>query len=68
MTAREAVLEAFRALEQRTGRSVFKPREIVAEVTSSTTQFRESTIRTHVISQMCANAPVHHANHTDAAK
>ena len=62
-TARDAILAAFVRLERRTGRDVFELREIVQEVISHTRAFRETTIRTYVTSVLCANAPVHHANH-----
>lgn len=64
-TARDAVLAAFRNLERRTGRDVFDRAEIVREVLSTTTAFRESTIRTYVTSVLCSNAPVHHPNHSN---
>lgn len=35
--------------------------EIVDEVLATTRLYRESTIRTHVVSRMCAQAPRHHA-------
>lgn len=64
-TCREAVFDAFRALERRTDREVFRLQEIVGAVLAITTRYPEHTIRTQVSSVMCANAPVHHANHTD---
>jgi hypothetical protein len=64
-TARDAVLAAFKNLERRTGRDVFDLGEIVREVLSTTSAFRESTIRTYVTSVLCSNAPVHHPNHTN---
>ena len=61
MTCRDAVLEAMRRLRDRHGRNVFKLDEIVQEVLSRTSAFKESTVRTHVTSRMCADAPDHHA-------
>lgn len=60
-TCRDAVLEAFKRLLARTNRREFQLSEIVAEVQRSTGQFSESTIRTHIVSRMCANAPDNHA-------
>jgi hypothetical protein len=60
-TCRDEVLSAFRRLEARHGRNVFTPAEIVQEVQSVTADYKESTIRTHVVSRMCAEAPDHHA-------
>jgi hypothetical protein len=59
-TCRDAVLDAFRRLERRHGRGVFKLEEIVNEVLAHDRQFKESTVRTHVTSRMCADAPDHH--------
>jgi hypothetical protein len=61
MTARDEVLEAFAHIESRTGRSVIELSEVLDEVRRSGSTYRESTIRTHVSSRMCANAPDHHA-------
>ncbi len=61
MTCRDDVLAAFARLIARTSREAFSPAEIVREVRSQGTRYRESTIRTHITSPMCANAPDHHA-------
>ena len=37
------------------------PAEVVQEVQSVTADYKESTIRTHVVSRMCADVPEHHA-------
>jgi hypothetical protein len=50
-----------RALRDRHGRRDFRMNEIVREVLSRTSSFKESTIRTHITSRMCANAPDNHA-------
>ena len=59
MTCREAVLESMRALVRRSGRQVFKVEEIVQEVLAHHA-FKENTVRTHITSRMCADAPDHH--------
>ena len=59
-TCRDAVLDAFRRLQARSHRTEFDLAEIVAEV-RSTSSFAESTVRTHVSSRLCANAPNNHA-------
>ena len=64
-TARDAILDAFRRLEGRTGRSAFRVKEIIVEVGRERPGFQDSTLQTYVVSVMCADAPVHHANHTD---
>jgi hypothetical protein len=60
VTCRDEVLGALDRLERRHGCRSFKLDEIVAEVMAVTTQYAESTIRTHVSSRMCADAPDHH--------
>lgn len=62
---RAAVLDALVRLEGRDGRTTFSTGEVVQEVRRSTQAFKASTIQTYVVSVMCADAPVHHANHTD---
>lgn len=61
MTCRDDVLAAFARLMARTSREAFSLEKIVREVRSPGSDYRESTIRTHVTSRMCANAPDHHA-------
>lgn len=61
MTCRDEILAAFARLEQRTGREVFSPAEVLAEMQRAGTQYAPSTIRTHIVSRMCANAANHHA-------
>jgi len=57
----DAVLDAFERLERRHARRAFRVDEIVAHTLAGDSQFKESTVRTHVISRMCAIAPDHHA-------
>ncbi len=56
-TCRAEVLEAFRALERRLERTIFSPADIVAEMKKRGTSYPDSTIRTHVCSHMCVDAP-----------
>ena len=58
---REVVLAACDRPEHRNHRKEFDLWEIVKEVFASTIEFKESTIRTHVLSKMCIQAPTHHA-------
>ena len=60
MTCRAEVLEAFFRLERKTGNREFRLKEIVDEVLSASTGLKESTIRTHVVSVMCRDAPINH--------
>ncbi|MEA3510775.1 MAG: hypothetical protein U9R51_05000, partial [Actinomycetota bacterium] len=64
-TLRDAILDAFERLEKRTGRSAFRTREILEEVQREHSGYQDSAVQTYVVSVMCADAPVHHANHTD---
>ena len=49
------------ALERRNGVRAFSLSDIVQQVQSQTNAFKESTIRTHVTSRMCREAPANHA-------
>ena len=60
MTCRDAVLASMRRLRSRHGRDMFRLDEIVQEVQAATSNYAESTIRTHVVSKMCKQAPVNH--------
>jgi hypothetical protein len=60
MTCRDDVLEAFDRLERRHGRKDLTLIEVVEEVRASGSRYKESTVRTHVTSRMCADAPDHH--------
>lgn len=64
-TLRELVLHAFDNLERRHARSIFDLHEVVQEVLSLAPEAKEVSVRTQIVSVMCADAPVHHANHTD---
>jgi hypothetical protein len=57
--AREQILRAARRLDGGRGAS-FTIAEIVAEVRRYGATLADSTIRTHVTSRMCANAPKNH--------
>jgi hypothetical protein len=60
MTCRDDVLTAIKSLRQRHCRRDFALIEVVQEVQARGTIYKETTIRTHVSSLMCANAPDHH--------
>lgn len=57
MTARDEILRALPGLRARLGRKTFTPAEVIAELQRNGTALAASTIRTHVLSRMCANAP-----------
>jgi DNA-binding FadR family transcriptional regulator len=60
MGAREDILSAARDLAARSHDSTFTLRDVIAELSRRGTAYTESTIRTHVTSRMCANAPDNH--------
>lgn len=59
-TCREEILDSMVALERRHGRNAFSPAEILAEVRSRGDDHQDS-MRAHVVSAMCVNAPPNHA-------
>lgn len=60
-TCRDEILEAIRSILSRSGRDSFELDEVIREMSARGTSYSESTIRTHVGSRMCVNAPDHHA-------
>jgi len=60
MTCRDEVIAAFQRLSHRYGRDEFSLDEVTAEVLAASSAYLESTIRTHVTSRMCRQAPAHH--------
>lgn len=65
MTARDEILAVIPAVQVRTGRETFTPQEVIDELERRGTRYKPSTIRTHIVSRMCADAPVHHARTYD---
>ena len=61
MTCRDEVLACAQQLVRRKGKNEFSIPEILDCMRERGSQYSESTIRTHVTSRMCANAPQHHA-------
>lgn len=56
MTARDEILETIRSNRLK----VFTPEEIVSLMQQAGTKYQPSTIRTHIISRLCKNAPDNH--------
>lgn len=61
MTARDEILEALPGLRLRLGTDVFTPEDLIEELARQGSSYQPSTIRTHVVSRMCRDAPDHHA-------
>jgi hypothetical protein len=59
MTCRGEILVVVDDLERR-GLVPFSPDDVIREMRRRGSTYRDSTIRTHVVSRMCANAPGHH--------
>ncbi len=61
MTARDEILAAFVRLEKRTRRTEFAPAEVIADCHRVGTGYPDNTLRTEIVSRMCADdAPQHH--------
>lgn len=60
MACHEEVLEAAKCIVQSKGMNEFTPAEVVHHLDNRNTVYAESTIRTHVVSRCCINAPEHH--------
>jgi len=60
VTCRDEILAAFDRLERRHDRKVFDLDELVQEVEAPGSRYSASTIRTHITSRMCADAPDNH--------
>ena len=61
MSCREEILALAQHLTLESGLDSFALEDLVNAMVRNGSSYRESTIRTHVTSLMCANAPRHHA-------
>lgn len=61
MTARSEILRAIGVIVADRPDGLFTSAEVVATLRDWGCPYAESTIRTHVVSRMCVNAPAHHA-------
>ena len=61
MTARDEILDVLPRLRASLGRDYFTPDEVLQELRRVGSVYADSTIRTHVVSSMCGNAPDNHA-------
>ena len=64
-TARFEILASARRLAEQSVDASFTLMQILTEMRRSGSRYTESTIRTHVTSRMCADAPVHHGTTYD---
>ncbi|MFF5078373.1 hypothetical protein ACFY36_15085 [Actinoplanes sp. NPDC000266] len=65
MTARDEILAALPAVEARSANGLFSPQDVVDELRRRGSTYAESTIKTHIVSRMCATAPDNHARTYD---
>jgi hypothetical protein len=56
-TCRDEILNAIDAIVRRTANDIFELRDVLTEMRRRESSYNESTIRTHITSRMCANAP-----------
>ena len=61
MTARDEILDVLPRLRAHLGRDDFTPAEVIQELRSAGSVYSDFTIRTHIVSRMCSNAPDNHA-------
>ena len=60
MTAREDLLQAGKDLTA-SGQALFSPAELIAQARGKGSNYPDGTLRTHIVSHMCANAPANAA-------
>jgi hypothetical protein len=58
MTCRDEILVAAESVSKRS--PMFSIEDVLSEMQRRGTTYKESTIRTHIASRMCRNAPDHH--------
>lgn len=63
-TAREQILMAIDRIARAPG-ATFSPQDVIDELTQMGTDLAESTIRTHITSRMCGDAPDNHGTTYD---
>lgn len=59
-SCRLEILRAFQELERKTGRESFTPQEVLDQLRAVDSPYNVSTIRTHIVSRMCVEAPKNH--------
>jgi hypothetical protein len=59
-TCRDEILECAEMVTKKSGLDFFTVPEIIEGMAKRGSSYAESTIRTHVVSRMCANAPDNH--------
>jgi len=60
MTCRDEILECVQQIIRNTGKNEFTIEDVLGWMKNNGTTYKESTIRTHITSRMCKNAPQNH--------
>lgn len=60
LSCRDEILVCARTIINRKAVNEFTVKEIVEEMVKNNTSYKDSTIRTHITSRCCINAPSHH--------
>jgi hypothetical protein len=61
-TCRDELIESVRKIVKNKGENKFKVSEVITFMKQNGTVYEESTIRTHITSRCCKNAPQNHAS------
>ena len=60
-SCRNELLSTVRSVVKSKGKNEFTPKEVIEIMQKNKTAYKESTIRTHIISKCCVNSNRHHA-------
>lgn len=60
MACHDEVLDAAKIIVKLKGRNEFSPIEVIKHLIKQSTSYSINTIRTHICSRCCINAPKHH--------
>lgn len=60
-SCRDELLSSIRSIVKSKGKNEFAPKEVIEFMKNNNTAYKESTIRTHIISKCCINSSRHHA-------
>ena len=61
MSCRGEILDCVQRITSQKGSNEFTIEEVLDGMTTRGTEYSVSTIRTHITSRLCVNAPAHHA-------
>jgi len=61
MSCRDEILKCVSEIVRQTGKGEFTIKEVIDCMRRKVSKYKVSTIRIHISSRLCANAPDHHA-------